>query len=134
MKKEKVTVTVEKDTDGRFACYVDKEFAHFGLAGYGDTVAEAKADLYACYNEMKELEEEEGRSIPDLEYTFKYDIQSFFNNFPYLNISRVAEMAHINPTLMRQYACGVTKAGEKQYDKLQEAVKNISMQLASATF
>ena len=49
MKKEKVTVTVEKDTDGRFACYVDKEFAHFGLAGYGDTVAEAKADLYACY-------------------------------------------------------------------------------------
>ena len=63
MKKEKVTVTVEKDTDGRFACYVDKEFAHFGLAGYGDTVAEAKADLYACYNEMKELEEAEGRSF-----------------------------------------------------------------------
>lgn len=134
MAKKKVTVTVEKDTDGSFACYVDEEFEHFGLAGYGDTVAEAKADLYACYNEMKELEEAEGRSMPELEYTFKYDMQSFFNNFPYLNISRVAEMANINPTLMRQYACGVAKAGEKQYDKLQKAIKNISMQLASATF
>lgn len=81
MKKEKVTVTVEKDTDGRFACYVDKEFAHFGLAGYGNTVAEAKADLYACYNEMKKLEEAEGRSIPDLEFILMPLNKTFLDTF-----------------------------------------------------
>lgn len=68
---ERVTVTVEKDTDGRFACYVDKDFEHFGLAGYGDTFEEAKADLNECYHEMKTLEAAEGRSMPELEFTFK---------------------------------------------------------------
>lgn len=132
---KKVLVSVEKDSDGRFACYVeDGAFEHFGLAGYGDTVAEAKSDLDVCYYEMKELEKQEGRDVPELEYVFKYDMQSFFNNFSYLNISRVAELAGINPALMRQYACGAVKAGEKQYEKLRGAVDKIRMQFEMATF
>lgn len=130
----KVTVIVEKASDGRYACYMDETFEHFGLAGYGDTVAEAKSDLEVCYHEMKELEAEEGRDIPRLEYIYKYDMQSFFNCFPFLNVSKVAERAGINPTLMRQYTCGAAKAGEKQYEKLRRAVREITAELAAATF
>lgn len=132
---KKVLVSVEKDSDGRFACYAEEgAFEHFGLAGYGDTVAEAKSDLDVCFYEMKELERLEGRDVPEVEYVFKYDMQSFFNNFSYLNISRVAELAGINPALMRQYACGAVKAGEKQYEKLRGAVDKIRMQFEMATF
>lgn len=130
----KVTVIVEKASDGRYACYVEEEFEHFGLAGYGDTVAEAKRDLEVSYYEMKEIEEEEGREMPVLEYTYKYDMQSFFNNFPFLNVSKVAERAGINPTLMRQYTCGTAKAGQKQYEKLRRVVQDITTELTKATF
>ena len=130
----KVTVIVEKGSDGRYACYVEDEFEHFGLAGYGDTVAEAKSDLEVCYQEMKELENEEGREMPVLEYTYKYDIQSFFNCFPFLNVSKVAEKAGINPALMRQYTCGAAKAGQKQYERLRRAILDITAELTEATF
>lgn len=130
----KVTVIVEKASDGRYACYMEDEFEHFGLAGYGDTVEEAKRDLDVCYFEMKELEAEQGRSIPALEYVYKYDMQSFFNCFPFLNVSKVAERAGINPTLMRQYTCGAARAGQKQYEKLRRAVRGITAELQAATF
>jgi len=68
-----VTVIIEKASDGGYACYVEEEFEHFGLAGYGDTEEEAKADLLVAYEEMKEIEAEEGRTIPELEYVYKYD-------------------------------------------------------------
>ena len=45
------------------------------LAGYGDSVEAAKADLWACYEEMKTLEAEEGREVPVLEYVYKYKME-----------------------------------------------------------
>lgn len=130
----KVQVIVEKASDGKYSCFVDHDFEHFGLAGYGDSVEAAKADLQNCYNDMKELEAEEGREMPVLEYIYKYDMQSFFNYFSYLNVSKVADVAGINPTLMRRYTCGNTKAGEKQYSRLRDAIKKITADLSAATF
>ena len=130
----KVTVIVEKASDGGFCCYMEDELEHFGLSGYGDTAEEAKKDLEVCYEEMKDLEAEEGREVPELEFVYKYDMQSFFNCFPFLNVSKVAERAGINPTLMRQYTCGAAKAGQKQYEKLRNAISSITTELNAATF
>lgn len=132
--KQKVTIIIEKASDGGYCCYMEDEVPHFGLAGYGDTVEEAKRDLVAAYDDMKGIEAEEGRSTPDLEFVFKYDMQSFFNYFYFLNITKVAERAGINPSQMRQYVSGVSKASQKQYDKLSQAVRSFSRELLSATF
>lgn len=129
-----MTIIMEKAPDGGYCCYMEEEFEHFGLAGYGDTVKDAKADLMKAYEEMKELEAEEGRTIPELEFVFKYDIQSFFNYFSFLNVTKVAERAGINPSQMRQYTSGVAKASQKQYEKLQSAVQSFATELQAATF
>ena len=57
-------------------------------------------------------------------------MQSFFNYFSFLNVTKIAELAGINASLMRQYTSGVTKAGQKQYDKIRVAVERISKELS----
>lgn len=130
----KVTVIMEKASDGYYSCFVDEDLPGFGLAGYGDTAEAAKADMLKAYDEIKEMEKEEGKEVPDLEFTYKYDLQSFFNYFSFLNVTKVAELAGINPSLMRQYTSGVATAGQKQYEKIRAAVDHISKELSAATF
>lgn len=130
----KVTAIIEKAKDGYYSCYVEEDLPGFGLSGFGETAEAAKADMLNAFQEIKELQEEEGVSVPDLEITYRYDLQSFFNYFSFLNVSKVADLAGINPSLMRQYTSGVTRAGEKQYDKIRRAIGEIARELSAATF
>ena len=129
-----VTAIMEKSKDGLYSCYVEEELPGFGLSGFGSTAEEAKEDMMKVYEEMKSMFEEEGKSMPELHITYKYDLQSFFDYFSFLNVSKVAELAGINPSLMRQYTSGTANAGQKQYDKVKSAVRKISKELAAATF
>lgn len=131
--KTKVKVVVEKGTDGSYSCYTDHDFKTFSPAGYGTSVEEAKADFEEAYKEMREIEAEEGRKAPDIEIEWRYDIQSFFNCFAYLKISKIAEKAGMNASLVRQYASGCAKASEKQYAKLRAAIKEVAKELDEAT-
>ena len=130
----KVTVIMEKASDGYYSCFVEDELSDCGLAGYGSTAEEAKKDLLNAYEEMKAIQKDEGKCVPELEFVYKYDMQSFFNYFSFLNISKLAEIAGINASLMRQYASGAANAGQKQYDKIRSAVEKISKELSAATF
>lgn len=130
----KVTVVMEKAKDGYYSCFVEDDLPDFGLSGFGDTAEAAKEDMLKAYQEIKEIQEEEGKKVPELEFVYKYDMQSFFDYFSFLNVTKVAELAGINPSLMRQYTSGVTNAGQKQYDKIRVAVERISKELSAATF
>lgn len=90
--------------------------------------------MLASYKEIADIKKKEGKQIPDLEFVYHYDMQSFFNYFNFLNVSKVAERAGINPSLMRKYTSGVAKAGQKQYEKLSAAVKQFSNELQAASF
>lgn len=74
----KVTVVVERANDGYFSCYVYDELPGFGLSGFGATAEEAKADMLVAYKEIREMLEEEDKICPELEFVYKYDIQSIF--------------------------------------------------------
>lgn len=128
--KLKVTAIVERSSDGMYSCYVTENLGNYGIAGYGDTAEEAKEDMLECYREMIEMNNEEGIETPELEISYDYDMQSFFNKFSYFKISSLAEMSGINASLLRQYATGHATASEKQYKKLHEAVKEIKEELS----
>ena len=125
---------MEKAKDGYYSCYVEEDLPGFGLSGFGKTAEEAKRDMLKSYEEIKEMEHSEGKKAPELEFVYKYDMQSFFDYFSFLNVTKVAELAGINPSLMRQYTSGVTNAGQKQYDKIRSAVEKIAKELSAATF
>ena len=130
----KVTVIIEKAKDGYYSCYVENDLPGFGLSGFGETAEAAKEDMMKAYQEIKEIQAEEGKKVPVLEFTYKYDMQSFFDYFSFLNVTKIAELAGINPSLMRQYTSGVANAGQKQYDKIRVAIGKISKELSAATF
>ena len=111
-----------------------EEVPDFGLLGYGNTPQVAKADMLQAYEEIKELLIAEGKSPAELEFVYHYDMKSFFEYFDFLNVSKVAERAGINPSLMRKYTSGVANAGEGQYLKLQKAIHSIAHELATANF
>ena len=120
--------------DGGCSCYMLEEVPDFGLLGYGDTPQEAKDDMLKAYEEIKGILIAEGKSPAELEFVYHYDMKSFFEYFDFLNVSKVAERAGINPSLMRKYTSGVANAGEGQYLKLQKAIHSIANELAAANF
>lgn len=131
---QKVTIIVEQASDGNYWCRTVEDVGGVGLNSCGATVEQAKQDLMDCYHEVKEDLEEQGKSIPTVEFVYKYDLQSFFNYFSFLNVSEIAKRAGINPSLMRQYNRGIKNAGEKTYERLAACMDSIKVELQAASF
>ena len=130
----KTDVIFEMAKDGGCSCHPLQDFPDFALTGYGSNPQEAKQEMLMASDEIKEMLAAQGKSIPELEFVYHYDMKSFFDYFDFLNISKVAQRAGINPSLMRKYTSGVVKAGEGQYLKLESAIKTIAKELAAANF
>ena len=121
---------IEMGKDGTFTIFTpDTESTFFGE---GNTVAEAKADFENSVKEFIEVFEEIGRKDPDdlknTSFVYKYDMPSFLNNYDYLNMTKLANMSGINPSLMRQYKRG-QYISEKQVSKIQTAIHKIGKEL-----
>ena len=127
----KILAIIEKGTDGLYSIYSDDMLLNHGLGGYGSSVEEAKADFMESIKEAKGMITEESIPLPnEMEYidvTFKYDLQSFFNYFDWIN------KAGINESKMRQYKNGLAFAGESTTKKILDTIKNIGAELQSAT-
>lgn len=130
----KVNVIFEMAKDGGCSCYMVDNVPGIGLTGYGNNPNEAKADMLKAYEEINSLFAEQGKDSIDLEFTYHYDMKSFFEYFDFLNVSKVAQRAGINPSLMRKYTSGVANAGEGQYVKLHNAIQQMAAELSAANF
>ena len=133
----KILAIIEKGTDGLYSIYSDDMLLNHGLGGYGSSVEEAKADFMESIKEAKGMITEESIPLPnEMEYidvTFKYDLQSFFNYFDWINVSQFAKKAGINESKMRQYKNGLAFAGESTTKKILDTIKNIGAELQSAS-
>ncbi len=130
----RANIVFEMAKDGGCSCYMVEDVPDFGLFGFGDSPAEAKADMLHAYEEIRDILVSEGKAPVELDFVYHYDMKSFFEYFDFLNVSKIAERAGINPSLMRKYTSGVANAGEKQYQKLQKAIRDIAQELACANF
>lgn len=126
----KATALIEKGKDGSFTIFTPD--IKSTIIGEGETVLEAKADFENTVKEVLETYEETGEPIPEelqnITFEYKYDMPSFLNCYNYLNMTKLADRAGINPSLMRQYKRG-QYVSEKQASKIQEAVHKIGREL-----
>lgn len=130
-----ILAIIEKGEDGLYSIYSDEMLLNHGLGGCGKTVEEAKNDFMVSVNEAKEMILEEKKTLPyeDISVVFKYDLQSFFNHFDWINVSQFAKKAGINESKMRQYKNGLAFAGEVTTKKILNVIKEIGAELQSAT-
>lgn len=122
---KKVTVTFEAQSDKSYSCIVNEKFEKFGLIGYGATARAAESDVFVALSELKERLGSE--IVPQIEIVGRnFDVPSFFNYYPYFNITQFAKFAGMNATQMRQYASGIRKPTKQKLEQLNEAVRHIA--------
>lgn len=109
-----------------------KEFA---LNGSGSTVQEAKERLHEALHDYRAMFKERHKPIPaeldDSTFEYEYDLSSFFDDFKFINVSKFAEFAGINPSLMRQYKNKIAFASECQKEKIEKAIHEAGNRLTA---
>jgi predicted RNase H-like HicB family nuclease len=133
----KVTGIIEKGSDNRYSIICNEEIGNFCLGGFGDTLDEAKADFLEVIEDAKQTYQRDHGTLPeelsDVTVEYKYDLQSFFAYFDWINISKFAQVAGVNESKLRLYKVGKAFAGERTKGKIQSAIRRMSAELASAS-
>lgn len=128
----KTTAIIETGPESDFDIILS-DLENHGIWGHGDTVQEAKDDLLNSYQEMIDSYLEEGKPIPeelcDLEFDYKYDIASFFNEFNWINISALAKVLGMNRSLLYQYKKGNTYISHEQMKRIERGVHELGKKL-----
>jgi predicted RNase H-like HicB family nuclease len=128
----KTTALIETGPDGGFDIVL-MDLEHHVIFGDGDTVKEAKEDLLNSYQEILDVYKEEGKPVPeelkDLEFEYKYDIASFFDEFNWINISALAKVLGMNKSLLHQYKKGNTYISHEQMKRIEKGVHELGKKL-----
>ena len=129
----KTIALIERGKDGTFGIFTPD--INHTIIGEGNTVEEAKSDFENSIKEMILSYTETGREVPDelkdIQFVYKYDIASMFNYYNWINVTRFAKQAGINPSLMRQYKTGKTYISENQVSKIESSLHRLGNELAA---
>lgn len=132
MKKKKVTFIIEASSTG-FGAYTNDDFPP--ITAYAKTIPELKEDLLEVVQEYIDYEKEvDGKTDPllnggNLEFVYKYDLESIFANFGMLDVTNFAKRVGLNPSLMRQYKSGLAKASDKQKRRIEKGLHDLGREL-----
>jgi predicted RNase H-like HicB family nuclease len=128
----KTIALIEKGKDGTFGIFTP-DLQHT-IIGQGETVMEAKADFGNSVKEVLASYTEIGKQLPvelqALEFEFRFDVASLFDFYKFINVSKFAEEAGINASLMRQYKSGNQYISENQVLKIEAALHKIAREFA----
>lgn len=96
----------------------------------GNLLTDSASSLQILEKKMRKiLKDFEG--LEDVEFEYAYDLTVFFEQFDFLNQSKVAEIAGINPGLIRQYSSGHKQPSREQVGKIEKAIRLIAIKLRS---
>lgn len=124
MEKIKIELIVEKSEDSLWGRvnYNDNL-----IVEHADTLNDLESSLKALLHDFEDV------NIEDIEFDTRYDVYALFEQFDFLNISKIAKHADINPSLLRQYASGVKHPSLTQAKKLEETLHRLAMQMQKAS-
>lgn len=133
----KVKALIEKTDNGYYSITSDEQIGNYCLGGYGDSLADAKDDFMSVVKEAQDAYVKAHGELPDeyrdISVSYQYDLQSFFDYFDWINITKFAQVAGVNESKLRLYKVGKAFAGERTKAKLQAAVKRMGAELAAVT-
>lgn len=134
--KNKIIAIAEKTKVG-YSAYIP-EFP--GIVSVGDTFNELRENISEAVKLYVDTGKEFGDPLPEKlssEYfiEFKFDIETLLDWLSgVMSQKGLAEIAHINESLISQYAHGSKKPGPKQLKRIQEALHQFANDLKAVTF
>lgn len=127
------TALVERNSEGTFFIFTP-DLKDFTIMGTGDTVVEAMSDFETSVQEV--IESYASVSLPeelqDFKWEYRYDLDSLFDYYSFINVSALAKRIGINPSLMRQYKRG-QYISKEQMGKIEKALREIGTELSAVS-
>jgi predicted RNase H-like HicB family nuclease len=107
---------------------------HFLLTTVGSTTAAVLDNLRDLIKDYKEHEGKDDKiwkktDLTKVNFDIRYDLQAFFDEHNFLNISEVAKRAGINTSLVRAYAAGVKHPSATQAKKIEDTLHRLATEL-----
>ena len=128
-KKVKLLAIVERGKGkGNFSCFTPESVEECGFSGGGASAREAMSDTYLALQEMRELKAEEGGTLPDVEFDFRFDVGSFFDYYP-IDVTAFAKYIGMNASMLRQYVTGLREPKEDTIKRIREGINKLSEDL-----
>ena len=128
----KLVATVERGSDGIYSIYVEDITYPYGIIGTGPDVDTAMEDFMAGYEEMKEYIESTGETFIPAEFTFKYDIPSFLQEYAYaFSLSGLERITGVNQKQLGHYISGYRHPSERTVRKIEASILNFCEKLSA---
>ena len=118
----KFLLTIEKDKGKLWGRVTYKDNLITDNARNVDTLEKKMAKLLKDFH-----------GIEKVSFDHSYDLTVFFEQFDFLKQSKIAELAGMNPGLLRQYASGVKYPSADQARKIEKAVHQLAKDLQSVS-
>lgn len=116
------TAIIKRSKEGNYSIFTPD--LNPPIKGKGSTVTEAKADF------EKKIMKADMKELQNTDFDFKFDVASLFNYYSWINVSKFAEIAKINASLMRQYKSGMQYISEAQLAKIEEALHRVGHEIS----
>jgi len=131
----KTKVVIERGEDGLYSYYMDNDNFDFALNGQGNSVEEAQKEFLLVYQEIKEMYKEEGKSAPELEFEYEYDVPSFLSYYSkVLSLAGLYRLTGINQRQLSQYTSGYRKPGQKTVRKIETSLHKFGKEISQVRF
>ena len=124
MSKVQLELIIERGDDSKLSgrvTYNDNLIVEFA-----DDVAQLDKQMKRLLKDFEELDPEA------VEFVYLYDVYAIFDRFDFLNISKIAKHAGINPGLLRQYASGVKHPSAAQAKKIEDTIHHLAQEMNKA--
>jgi hypothetical protein len=107
----------------------------WGRVNYNDNlIIEEAGNLNDLELNLKRLLNDfEGVDPEAIVFDIRYDVFALFQQFDFLNISKLAKHADIHPGLLRQYASGVKHPSLNQAKKIEDTLHRLANEMQKAS-
>lgn len=128
---KKIELIIEKE-DGHLWGRVEGK--GFMPTGQGVTQSELIENVKDC---IRDYQQHEGRAdkvwhkvdVDGLDFDLRYDLEAFFEEFNFLNLSAIAKKAKMNQHLLNEYATGIKHASVVQAKKIQTVIRLLAKEM-----
>ena len=133
----KVKAFIERGSDGTYGVYVDLEdnTLNYGIIGDGNTVDEAIADFYLCYEDMKESHKKDNQYFQEADFEFHYDTASFLQYYTtYFSLAGLSRLTGIHQGQLSHYVNGMRNPSKRTIQKIDNSIHSFAKNLSQVQF
>ena len=105
----------------------------FGLLGQGQTISEAKKDFFDCFEDLKKSYQRQGKIVPEIEFEFVYDVQSFLKYSPF-PLTWLSSATGINKKQLSHYTTNLKHPNRITLGKIQNAINKFVADFSQVHF